>query len=95
MRVTNHVLKGLAVADQFGLALVDEDFRRTEASVVLIAHAETVRARIFHHDEVALGDVGGKLALFDPEIGVFAELSAETEHGARMILFPVDVYMVI
>ena len=89
MGVTDHVLEHLPVADQLALPVVDQHFRRTETPVVLIAHPESIRSRVLHHDQIPFGNVRRKFTLLDPEVGILAELPAESELFPRTILFPV------
>ena len=84
--MADHVVEILACPDQCGFLAVDQNFGGAQAPVVLITHAETVGARIFHDDQIALGYGGGKFALLDPEVRIFTELSAQTDCGARFQL---------
>ena len=49
MGMSDHVFKDLAVPDQLGISVIDQHLGGSEASIVLIAHAETVGSRIFHN----------------------------------------------
>ena len=90
MRVVDHVVERLAVADHRRLGTVHQYLGGTQTAVILVAHAESVRAGILHYDEVAGPQAGGQAAFLDPVVGVFAELAAEP-HGlaqTRPITYP-------